>query len=75
MSKHVEWGHIRGFGEIICECDHCGETELIEFEDGPDFKEAQNELKNLGWIARRIDNEWYDFCQDQCFYDWIKENK
>ena len=75
MSKHVEWGLVRGFGEIICECDHCGETELIEFEDGPDFKEAQNELKNLGWIARRIDNEWYDFCQDQCFYDWIKENK
>jgi len=76
MSKEVEWSRIHGEGEIVCTCDQCYDEERIEFEDGhPDFKAAQAELKGIGWVSRKIDNEWYDFCSEQCYYDYIKENK
>ncbi len=75
MSKEIEWGVRHGEGEIICECDHCGECETIYFDNGPDFKSAQEELKTYGWFSRRIDGQWYDFCKEQCYYNWIKENK
>lgn len=75
MSKEVEWGYIHGEGDIVCECDQCGEGERIPFDYGPDFRAAQEELKIYGWVSRKIDNEWYDFCSEQCYYDWIKENK
>jgi hypothetical protein len=75
MSKGVEWGERHGEGSIVCECDQCGEQELIDFDDGPDFRAAQEELKEMGWISRKIDGEWYDFCSEACYYDWIKENK
>lgn len=75
MSKQIEWGYRHREGEIICECDYCGEADAIYFNNGPNFKIAQIELNNNGWVSRKIDGEWYDFCQEQCYYDWIKENK
>jgi len=75
VSKQIEWGLRHGEGEIVCECDYCSETECIEFDDGPNFTIAQKELKDMGWVSRKIDGEWYDFCNDKCFYGWIKENK
>lgn len=75
MSKHVEWSYRRKEGEIICECDYCNEGEIIYFDDGPDFKLAQEILRSYGWISKKVDEKWYDFCQEQCYYDWIKENK
>ncbi len=75
MSKDISWDPWYGHGEIVCTCDFCGEFEVIDFGDGPDFKMAQEDLKSLGWVSRKIDNTWYDFCSEQCYYEWIKENK
>lgn len=75
MSKEIEWGIRYGEGEIISICDYCSESEIINFDDGPDFKLAQETLRNYGWVSRKIDEEWYDFCKEQCYYEWIKENK
>ena len=74
MSKEIEWGIIHGEGEIVCECDNCGEQELFPFEDGLfDFKEVQEELRDsYGWISRKINGEWKDFCSKNCFKEYIK---
>lgn len=66
MSKFTEWGMIHGEGEIVCECENCGSEERIEFEGYPDYKEAQQELRAMGWISKKIDGEWGDYCCPEC---------
>lgn len=67
MSKYTDWGMIHGEGEIVCECDNCGSEERVEFDEGyPDYKEAQRELRSMGWVSRKIDGEWGDYCCTEC---------
>lgn len=76
--KEVIWSCFHGEGTIECQCDndHCENEFSFEFCDGyPDFRACQEELKDEGWISRKIDNEWYDFCCEECYYQWIKTHK
>lgn len=74
MSKYVEWGLVHNEGEIVCTCDHCGYEERIDFYDGPDFREAQEELAESGWTSSRINGVWFDFCSIDCRNAFIKKN-
>jgi len=69
MSKTVD----RNFGTISCECDNCGETAEIEFDDTPNFKACQNELNKSGWTTAQIDGEWKDFCSEKCAEKFKKD--
>lgn len=74
--KQIEWSLIHGEGTIECYCDQCDHNYSFEFEDGDiDYKACQEELKSYGWISRKIDGQWYDFCCEDCYYKYIKENK
>jgi len=66
MSKEIEWSTVHGEGDIICKCDHCVTEYNYGFEDGPDFKSCQEELKEEGWVSRKINGEWKDFCCKEC---------
>ncbi|MFI3254399.1 MAG: hypothetical protein R3Y63_08720 [Eubacteriales bacterium] len=71
MSKEVQWGDNFGEGEIVCTCDQCGAVESFEFCDSDiDFKSVQGELKDLGWVSGKFNNEWYDFCSLDCRSDF-----
>lgn len=75
MSKEVEWGVIHGEGTIVCTCDNCGCEEEIEFDGGrPDYREAQDEIEDLGWMSTKVNGEWYDFCCESCRNQFIKNN-
>ncbi len=74
MSKEIEWGEMHGCGDILCTCDGCGDEEAIPFEDGPDFRSAQNELKAMGWRSTQIQGDWHDFCCEDCRNDYIRNN-
>ena len=74
--KEIDWSFIYGEGTIECYCDECGDNYSYEFCDGDvDFRDCQETIKEYGWISRKIDNEWFDFCCDECFYKYIKKNK
>lgn len=73
MSKDIDWGLAWGEGTIVCTCDKCGHYEEFEFEDGPDFREVQDELKQRGWVSRKINGEWYDFCSKECYLAYVKQ--
>ena len=75
--KDIIWGIIHGEGTILCECDECGNSYEYEFEDGYlDFKDCQETIKGLGWLSRRVNNTWYDFCCVECHKKFIaKKNK
>ena len=73
--KDLEWSDIYGEGEIVAECDCCGNTERTEFtENYPDYKSFQNELKEKGWMACKIHGELHEFCSEYCRNKYIKEN-
>lgn len=74
--KEVMWGFTFGEGTIECECDNCGQSFVYEFYDNfVDFQGCQEEMKSEGWKAKKIDGDWYDFCCEQCYYEWIKKHK
>ena len=63
----------RDFENIQVECDECGEQYIYDCRGCPDFKGCQNEIKSEGWISRKIDGEWHDFCCQEC-YEKFKKN-
>lgn len=77
MSKNVEWGERHGEGAIITYCDECGRAEDYDFYDADDmsenFRECQAEIRKNGWISRKIDDEWYDFCCEECYQNFLKK--
>lgn len=75
MSKECQWSHIHGEGTIVCTCDQCGHTHEHDFDGGsPDYRGAQEAIKADGWISRKIEGQWHDYCSERCYYNWIKEN-
>lgn len=58
--------------ECQVECDYCGKDTVI---DSTDYSEINQQLKHDGWLSRKIDNEWYEFCSTRCYEKFIKENK
>ena len=77
MSKEIEWGVIHSEGDIVCHCDNCRTEEWFPFEDGYfDFKEISVELReDFGWIARKINGEWYDFCRNNCYGEFVTKRR
>lgn len=75
MSKNVEWGEVHGEGVIVSGCDECGKTDEYDFYDaddmGENFKSCQSDIQKKGWISRKIDDEWYDFCCEACYQKFL----
>lgn len=51
----------RQHGEIIFECDDCGDT----LETGEsEWVDAQAEFRREGWRAQNLSGEWLHLCAD-----------
>lgn len=74
MSKEIDWGLVHGEGTINCICDNCGVVEDIDFDDGPDFREAQDTIQDKGWVSTKIKGQWFDFCCEDCRNQYIREH-
>ena len=46
-------------GEFVAECDHC--PEILE-TDERDFHNAVREMKNKGWVIKKIGNNFDHTC-------------
>lgn len=74
MSKHCNWNPEFGTGGVLeCKCDKCGKTKKFKFTKHPDYRDAHNRLKKIGWLARKLGDTWYDFCSDECFDKFRQE--
>ena len=56
----------------ICftECDECG-TVTTNF--GIIYKEINEDLRGAGWIVVNKSGEWYDFCCNKCYKDFLNK--
>lgn len=51
-------------------CDHCDESIMI---DNTDYTYINQELKENGWLVRRINGRWYEFCSKECYRNFLKK--
>jgi len=71
MSSEVNFiGHNEGTMEYYCDGKPdgkaCSSAESIDFDDGLNWTEGNNEMKSRGWRARMIDGQWMWFCSHEC---------
>lgn len=64
MSKDSDYT----FGNMTVDCDApgCKESEIIEGFDNhpPSYSQANDELREMGWVSRKVGSEWLDFCSE-----------
>lgn len=73
--KEIDWSFVHGEGTIVCSCDNCGHEYNYDFDNGyPDFTDCQREIKSMGWLSRKIDDEWHDFCCQECYKKFTQNN-
>ena len=54
-------------------CIHCdGCSNSILMVEAKDYKELHASAKESGWINRKINEEWLNFCSDVCYQNKIK---
>lgn len=59
----MSWDRDFGF-----DCEYCGDTIGGGLED---FEESQSLMKSSGWINRKVDGEWCNFCCQDCYDAYI----
>ena len=73
--KELTWNPEFGTGGTIeVECDLCGKSLEFKFKQKPSYKNVQEKLKTKGWLARKIDDKWHDFCCQDCFDQYEDEH-
>ncbi|OPZ76640.1 MAG: hypothetical protein BWY78_01310 [Alphaproteobacteria bacterium ADurb.Bin438] len=40
-----------------------------------DFNESMEMKKQDGWINRKHDGEWFNFCCEECYQEFLKEER
>ena len=46
-------------GELVCECDDCGQE---EYGGTLEFSAFIEDLREKGWRARKVEDEWQHDC-------------
>ena len=64
--KHID----RDFENCVCCCDYCNYDEMIE---STNYATINKEIKSYGWVIKKIDDEWKEFCCDECHDNYMKE--
>lgn len=64
MSKDSDYTF--GNMTVCCDAPNCTEEEIIEGFDNypPSYSDANQELREMGWVSRKVNGEWLDFCSE-----------
>ncbi len=50
-------------GDLVCECDECGDSTEAEIVAVKDWHEFIREIKSAGWkVSKDVDDEWRHDC-------------
>lgn len=52
-----------GIGSCTVECDQCGKKTEV---DTCDYRSVNEEIKSLGWVIAKINNDYHEFCCKKC---------
>lgn len=68
MAKNIDYS----FETCDCVCDHCNELVFVE---STNYNYINQELKDYGWKIMKINNNWVEFCSDECAKKYISKNR
>ncbi len=57
------------FEECDTKCDNCETTATVY---GTNYTDINAELKESGWVIRKVDGDWCDFCSNECYQEYKK---
>jgi len=62
--------HDQAPGRCSCwvQCDQCDHAEYIPSSD---FSAINKELRDCGWIVKKINGQWKEFCSNECFVRYL----
>ena len=49
-------------------CDECDDELRV---DSLDYDVINDEMDSYGWIRRRVNGQWYDFCSRECYIKFL----
>lgn len=52
------------FGDCDVTCDMCEKSKTV---DSTNYSDINDELRSEGWIIKKIDGEWLEFCCYDCY--------
>lgn len=55
-------------GVVYCDANKCNKTLDVNSKQ---YSEINYEMKENGWLVRKIYENWYDFCSEECYYKTI----
>jgi ribosomal protein L31 len=64
--KHIDYK----FENCTCVCDECDYETTI---DSTNYSDINEELRDNGWITRKINGEWHEFCSEECFKKYLNK--
>lgn len=73
MGRELEFdGWWEGTAVYFCDC--CHKTFRIRFESQDEVNSKSNrvELRKNGWISTKVNDQWKDFCTEQCRNKYIR---
>lgn len=75
--QEVRYGKtlLNPYNRVYCTCDYCGYRCAFEFEGVLDTAALQEELKEDGWVQRKLKGNVVDFCKSTCCNCYIREFK
>ena len=55
---------------VSCDCKKCKNISFYPFTN---FNKVNGRAKNNGWITRKVNGKWVDFCCEQCYDDYTRK--
>lgn len=60
-------------GNLVMQCDYC--QKFLEVEETNDFNRVIEASKESGWLNRKIDDKWGNYCCQECYTQKAQELK
>lgn len=66
MSKFVD----RTNNICYVECNYCGKEDIVHEIN---YEDINTELRSEGWMFKKVDSEWCDFCCKECLLKYNRK--
>lgn len=60
---------------VFCDANMCNKTLDVNSNQYRIIFEINYEMKDNGWLARKMYDRWYDFCSEECYHKTLAELK
>lgn len=76
MSKYTDWALSTAKAKSYASATTATTRNALSLmKDTPIIRKPKKELRSMGWVSRKIDGEWYDFCCQECVNEYYQKSR